>query len=285
MTPSPFIVGTGRCGTTLLRLMLDAHPEVAVPPETHFIPAALRACRRSLRPRRAFLKAVTGAPFWRDHHLEERELRRRVEALTPFGAGEALRAFYRLYAEGRGKTRWGDKTPFYVLHMRDIQDALPEARFIHLIRDGRDVALSFRGLWFGPDSVSEAAERWVSWIEAARRQAPALAGYLEVRYEDLVVRTEATLKTVCDFIGLRWDAAMLDYHLSAGERLGEMVQPLRAREGRVIGPEERRAIHERAGQPPRADRVGLWRTEMHPSDQARFERVAGRLLRELGYDA
>lgn len=285
LTPAPFIVGTGRCGTTLLRLMLDAHTELAVPPETHFIPAAIRARRRSLRPRRAFLKAVTESPFWRDNRMDGRELRRRVEALRPFTLGGALRAFYGLYAEARGKSRWGDKTPFYVLHMRAIHEVLPEARFVHVIRDGRDVALSFKDLWFGPDTAEEAAERWVSWIEAARAQSAALPAYLEIRYEDLVLRTEATLRKVCDFAGLRWEPGMLDYHLAAGERLGEMAHPLRLSGGRVVEAAERKAIHKLAAQPPRPDRIGVWKTEMSPAEQSRFERVAGRLLRELGYDA
>jgi len=285
LTPAPFIVGTGRCGTTLLRLMLDAHPELAIPPETHFIPAALSACRRSLRPRRAFLRAATSAPFWLDHGMDEGALAGRLEAVRPFNVGDALRAFYRLYSEGRGKTRWGDKTPYYVLHMRDIQRALPEARFVHLIRDGRDVALSFKGLWFGPDSAASAAEHWVSRITAARRQAPSLAGYLEIRYEDLVLRPEATLRRVCDFIALGWSPAVLDYHLTARSRLEEMVQPFRAGAGRVVAPEERKAIHSLTDQPPRPDRVNVWKAEMRPSDRAAFESIAGPLLRDLGYDA
>jgi hypothetical protein len=282
---SPFIVGTGRCGTTLLRLMLDAHPLMTIPPETHFIPAALRACRRSFRPRHAFLRAATSAPFWHDYRMDEDALAARLKGLKPFTVGEALRAFYSLYAEGRGKMRWGDKTPFYVHHMRDIQKALPEARFIHLIRDGRDVALSFSELWFGPDSASSAAERWVSCIVSARRQAPELTGYLEVRYEDLILHTEDTLGRVCDFIGLDLSPAMLDYHLTARVRLEEMIQPLRAPSGRVIMAEQRKAIHLMTGLPPQADRVGRWKVEMRSSDRDVFESIAGPLLRELGYDS
>jgi len=284
LIPAPFIVGTGRCGTTLLRLMLDAHPLVAIPPETHFIPQVISARRRHLRPRRAFLKAVTGAPFWLDNRMDVEELKRRIWALRPFRVGDALRAFYGLYAEGRGKPRWGDKTPNYVLHMRAIQEVLPEARFIHLIRDGRDVALSIKDLWFGPATFEEAAQRWVSWIEEARRQATSLNAYLEVRYEDLVLRPEETLRKVCDLLELPWDEAMLDYHLKAEERLEEMVQPMRLSAGRVIEAAERKAIHTLTGQPPRQDRIKVWQTEMPAAEQERFERIAGPLLSELGYE-
>jgi Sulfotransferase family len=281
---SPFVVGVSRSGTTLLRLMLDSHPDMAIPPETHFIPAAILACRRSLRRRRAFMKAVTSAPFWLDNHLDEDELRAGIHRLNSFSVGAALRVFYKLYAKERGKTRWGDKTPFYVRRMRDIQMVLPEARFIHLIRDGRDVALSLKDLWFGPNSIEETAAHWVSAIENARRQSPALSGYLEIRYEALILQTETTLKKICDFIDLPWSPAMLDYHLSAEERLKEMVQPLNLNDERVIQAEERKAIHKMTSQPPRNDRIGVWKTEMDTSNLSRFDSIAGHMLRELGYD-
>jgi hypothetical protein len=213
--PVPFIVGTGRCGTTLLRVMLDAHPDLAIPPETHFIPGA--AADGSVPdPSGAFLARVFAAPFWGDNHLSKDELETRVRALRPFDLGEALRTFFALYAESRNKRRWGDKTPLYLLHMGTIQQLLPEARFIHLIRDGRDVALSFEGLWFGPQTVEEAAKRWVTWIEKARAQAVKLDGYMEVRYEDMVATPESTLKRICAGFDLPWDAAIRDYHRSAG---------------------------------------------------------------------
>ena len=83
----------------------------------------------------------------------------RVFGIESFDLGEALRAFYGVYAGRFGKWRWGDKTTNYVRQMSLIHDLLPETRFVHIIRDGRDVALSTRDLWFGPDSVEEAARR------------------------------------------------------------------------------------------------------------------------------
>lgn len=283
--PAPFIVGTGRCGTTMLRLMLDAHPDLAIPPETHFIPQALEAHKESSDPHLSFLHAVMAAPFWRDNHLTAQSLRRRVSQIEPFDLGGALRAFYELYSESQGKKRWGDKTPPYLLHMSEIQQVLPEARFVHLIRDGRDMALSFRGMWFGPRSLEEAATRWVSWIEEARRQSSGLSGYLEVRFEDLVNDTETGLRQICELIALPYDESMLDYHRSSERRLNEMIQPHPARDGdRVISPEERKAIHSLTSSPPQPSRAGRWRREMTRDEQTRFEQIAGALLRELNYE-
>src|SRR5882724_1529126 len=97
--PMLFGVGSGRSGTTLLRMMLDSHPELAVPPETHFIPEVARACRLATDPARHFVDAIVGHERWLDFGLDGDRLRERVAEIQPFDLGEALRAFYQLYAE------------------------------------------------------------------------------------------------------------------------------------------------------------------------------------------
>ena len=283
--PAPFIVGAERSGTTLLRLMLDAHPELAVPPETHFIDRAAQECRDAPDPRRAFLETVTSHRRWGDFQIDGERLERRVSGIEPFDLGEALRTFYGLYAERFGKPRWGDKTPLYVHRMELISTLLPEARFIHIIRDGRDVALSTKDLWFGPDSVEEAAQKWRSLIEKARQQSQGLPHYLEIRYEDLVSDTEPTLKRICEFVDLSWDPGMLAYHKTAEERMSEIYRDMKTPRGKkVVRGEMRRSLHTLTGSPPQRDRIARWRGEMSIADQKRFEEVAGETLRELGYE-
>src|SRR5689334_4978208 len=138
---APFIVGLSRSGTTLLRLMLDAHPELAIPPETHFIPEGAKACQEPGAPRAASLKGFPSTSTWSDFHLAADMLEARIASIEPFDLSDALRAFYGLYAERFGKRRWGDKTN-HLWNLKLIQSLLPEARFIHIVRDGRDVALS-----------------------------------------------------------------------------------------------------------------------------------------------
>ena len=148
LPPAPFIVGAPRSGTTLLRLMLDAHPELAIPPETYFIPKAVKNWqlaekrrRRGEDPVQAFYDTVTGHTRWKDFHLDAEAFKHRLDQERPDEVGDAVRAFYGLYVDKVGKPRWGDKTPFYVRRMKQIQDVIPEARFVHLIRDGRAVTL------------------------------------------------------------------------------------------------------------------------------------------------
>jgi hypothetical protein len=290
--PAPFIVGMGRSGTTLLRLMLDAHPEMAIPPETHFLPDFVTASRRlRLRPEDLVEALVHDRHRrWEDFGLDEAELLDRFRAIRPLNAPDALRAFYGLYAEGHGKSRWGDKTPGYVKRMRQIHRLLPEVRFVHLIRDGRDVALSFnkrivdRGLK-EPPPVTVWAKRWKRRVKAARADSGRVGEYLEVRYEDLVADTEPNLRRVAEFIELDWDPAILDYHRRAEERLSEMERALPATAGRPQREAgERTRAHAMATRPPSSDRVATWKRRMSESDQREFERVAGELLAELGYE-
>jgi hypothetical protein len=269
--PVPFIVGASRSGTTLLRMMLDAHPLLAIPPETGFIPAAARVWKRSPAPREDFFKTVVTHPNWREFQVDPETLRQRLAAAKPAGLGEALRVFYQLYADRFNKPRWGDKTPGYVRWMTKIQRLLPEVRFIHIIRDGRDVAISIRHLDFGPSSAVEAAEWWVRRIEKARRQAGDLRHYLEVRYEDLVRDPEPHLRGICEFLELSFAEVMLDYHERAGERLME------------IAPERRIGFFDFVDKPPQAARIGRWKGEMSESERRQFETIAGPLLEELGY--
>jgi Sulfotransferase family len=284
--PSPFVVGVGRSGTTLLRLMLDSHPELAIPPETGFVPDVIRACGRRGTDAAAVVGLLREQRSWGDFDLDEAELQRRIASAPRTDAASALRALYGLYAEGQGKPRWGDKTPAYVKRMPMIERALPEARFVHVIRDGRDVALSrARRAIREPAPPERAAETWRNRILRARDQAGRLDHYLEVRYEDLVTDTESTLRRVASAIELEWDPAMLRYHEHAWERLAEISRDLPAKGSKAERPgAERAAAHALAKEPPAPDRIAAWREGMDEPDRAAFESVAGDLLAELGYE-
>jgi len=166
-----------------------------------------------------------------------------------------------------------------------ISKALPEARFVHVIRVGRDVALSRAKRATEPATPERAAATWTKRIGKAREAAERLDHYLEVRYEDLVTNTEATLRRVCELIELPFDEAMLRYHERASERLEEISRDLPARgEKAARAGAERASAHALAKQPPDAGRIAAWRRQMPDADRAAYEAVAGDLLAELGYE-
>ena len=95
-------------------------------------------------------------------------VREHLRELGPETAPQGFRAIYGFYAAANGKTRYGDKTPNYVLKVQDLALHFPESRFVHLIRDGRDVALALRDVPWGPDTLEGRAEYWMTRVAAGR---------------------------------------------------------------------------------------------------------------------
>lgn len=266
----PFVVGRGRSGTTLVRAMLDSHPDMAVPPESHFL---VRMARRADRYKGSsgFEPARLAADLpvqegWDRWGLTSEDMEPVLAANT---VDEAFRALYGQYARKRGKTRYADKTPDHVMHVRFLSGLFPESRFVHVIRDGRDVALSFRDAAFGPKTLLEAAVFWRRFVEAGRRAGRWLGPgrYLEIRYEDFVEDAPPTLERITSFLDLPFDEAMLRYYERADEIVGNLPK------GR----------HTNVYRPP-VKNIRDWRREMTRDEARQFESVAGDLLAELGYE-
>lgn len=286
--PMPFIVGVPRSGTTLLRWMLDSHPALAIPPETDFLSRPL-GWLRFASPREALFRTVTRLPFkngpWQDFGLDAHEFRAELRKIRPFDLGEGFRAFYRLYARNHNKPRYGDKTPLYCRQMARIESLLPEAHFIHIIRDGRDVALSLRPLWFSPgQDMQTLALYWCQLIQQTRAAGQQCRAYMEIRYEQLITDPAPALHSICNFLKLDFDPAMLRYWLRVGDRLKEH-KARQGRGGRILVTQQQRWSQQRLTlQPPQPDRVSRWKMEMTPAEQAQFLRYAGVMLETLSYE-
>jgi hypothetical protein len=267
--PIPIIVGAPRSGTTLLRAMLDSHPDLAITPETYFLVALAKSPRFSLRRsrfnRERFVEELFSHPRFSLWGLAEADVRDELAARSVSSFTEAFGALYQLYANQAGKTRAGDKTPWYVRHIDFLHQLLPEARFIHMIRDGRDVALSRGG------GIVEGAIAWRTAVRDGRRSGARIGSsfYTEVRYEDLVRDPPFDLRRLCKFLDIKFDTAMLHYF--------ERAASIRAGFHRSDSP-----AHERLSEPPSLRRDN-WEVRMSPADVAIFETIAGRLLDELGY--
>jgi sulfotransferase family protein len=266
--PAPFIVGVSRSGTTSLRVALDAHPQLAIPPETHFVPELVETCQAGGARPAQVVTLLAGEPHWPLFGVDAGAVAERLPAAGPVKPRAALRAFYGAYAAARGKPRWGDETPGYLHVMRLIAGALPEARFVHLVRDVRDVALSMVAAGqIRPDAVDGAARQWARQVAKARLDAARVGRCLEVRYEDLAHEPRGELGRVAEFLELPWDAALLDALPTAGRPTADAAGP--------TPPGTR---------PPVVEPPGRWRTDMSPEDRAACESAAGELLVDLGYE-
>jgi hypothetical protein len=267
--PPLLVLGVRRSGTTLLRVMLDRHSQLAVPDESYFVPQLADRHLRRVDPEE-FVDDLRRIDTLTDWEVPLDEVRARLRPGMPIG--EAIGSVYAVYAAQRGKSRWGDKTPMYMQNLRLLERLFPAARFVHLIRDGRDAAASFlampRGIvtetWMHPRTPADFAAQWRTEVAAARRLGRRVGPrYLEVRYEDLVADAEATLRRVCEFGGLDYEPAMVDY-------AGSVDVSAKPHQQRLKQP------------PTRA--VRDWRTDLAAQEVAAFEAVAGDLLRELGYE-
>lgn len=183
---------------------------------------------------------------------------------------EAVRRIFATHASNQGKPRYGDKMPGYVLHVSLLAKLFPEARFVHIVRDGRDVALSLTDLWFTERGVGEAALFWKRRVCAGRTAGRRLGPlrYREVRYEDLIADPQTVVRGLCDFADLAFEPAMLEFF----QRGEEVVQ-------RTGDP----ALHQRLLLPPTSG-LRNWRSQMGGDDLVMFETLAGDVLAELGYE-
>jgi hypothetical protein len=212
-----------------------------------------------------------------------------LDAFTRMGDGfsisAGLRAFYQLYAARQGKTRFGDKTPGHIFWIPEIAALLPEAFFIHITRDGRDVAASIRHMWFGPgNNIQALAESWLKWLAAGFDAAKAYPDrYLEVRYEDIAMKPEPAIRRILASIDLPFHPAVLRHHERAAERLAELGE-LRKPDGELYATlEAHQGIHLRALEPPNPNQIGRFRRDLSREEITIFEAVAGPVLKSLGY--
>ena len=285
--PFPVIVGCPRSGTSLLAVMLDSHPDFAVPPETAFLKHVIRLTGDPEAMRRRFVELVTAdrTPIsnWSDFGLDRDAFAARVARLSPFSPAAGTRTFYAMYAERQRKPRAGEKTPDNIFVMREIAALLPEAGFVHVIRDPRDTALSWRKTWFAPSQDFEVlGQAWRHHVDSGRAAGKALPHYIETRYEDLVQRPETELRRLCQFVGVDYAPAMVDSAAQGAARIARLKARLHV-SGRLVSREDRTRIHENLAKPPQQDRVGAWRREMSAADSAAVLRGAGPLVAALGY--
>lgn len=277
--PSVFIIGCIRSGTTLLQRLVNAHPALAIVHETHWIPRLYKN-RTGLTPEglvtSEFIDYLCAHDRFSHLGMERTEIER---LLTP---GEAISyaAFvsriFDLYASAHGKRLAGDKTPAYVKNVAFLHTLWPKTKFVHLIRDGRDVALSImnwnkacnnagRHVTWSEDPVSTTALYWRRKVQLGREGGSSLDPelYYEIRYEAMVTDPQGECTKLCAFLNLPYDETMLHFH-----------------EGRT---RQKPGLDAKHAWLPVTPGLRDWTSQMTSEQIERFEAVAGDLLSELGY--
>ncbi len=291
-TPRPiFVCGTGRSGTTLLQQILSNHSRIfATRYEGRFVvtPGGLFDIRReilNLESLKRFRRSILGPWFKKVYRqgtpeeyagglftdIDEKTLTEHVDGFEEElreGIDEAMHdmidGVFASAMKAQGKSRWLEKTPRNVIYMNDLYRLFPDAQFVHIIRDGRDVAISClendfwpigeipdAGVSFReqPRTIENAARYWATLMQTARDQIAKIPdeAYLELRFEDLVDDPEGKLRQLCDFLGVTFEPQLL-------------------------------------GTPLKRDRTRRWLSIFTEEDKASFKAHAGQALIDYGYE-
>jgi hypothetical protein len=270
-----FVVGCPRSGTTMLQLMLHAHPRIAIPPESRFLLTAYWQRRefgdlRSPENRHRLARWIVDRreTRFRDLGLDGEEIVRRIVA-GPGTLGAALGTIFRGYAERFGKPRWGDKRPAYLQNLDVILRLFPDAQIINVVRDGRDCVASLKEMSWHDRDIYATVAAWARAVDDARRAARRLdrTQWHQLRYEDLVADPHGELAAICAFLGEDYDPAMAQ---------PSAVAP--------VAVPKFKTWHSRTHKPVTTQRVRSWEDRLTAEELALCQAALGSRLRACGYE-
>ncbi len=266
-----FIFGSARSGTSLLSRIVGAHPRIAIPFESHlyntFYPWLKYYGDLNLaKNRERLVDDILSTEVMRDWYPRpDRQLT--LEAINRFDFHGVIDALMRTWTRSEGKERWGEKTPWHIFYWREIMSGFPQAQVIHIVRDGRDSALSWKRARFGPKHIYSLATKWVHYLDIVEELKPTLneKSFLEVRYEDLLAQPEAVIQKICDFLGEEFAPEMFAFNENSAPYLTDIQNQTNL------------------SKPLLTNNSGKWRTEMTERELRIFEAVAGSALERYGY--
>ncbi|GAA3930715.1 sulfotransferase family protein [Actinoplanes auranticolor] len=269
------VVGCPRSGTTMLQLMLHAHPRIAIPPETRFVLAAYRERRdfgdlAVAANRRALARHIVGRQETRfcDLGLDADDVVERIVA-GPGTLGSVLGTIFQQYAARFGKPRWGDKRPAYLHNIDILLRLFPDAQFINIVRDGRDCVASLKEMSWHRKDIYATVAAWARAVDDARRAARRLGPrqWHEVRYEDLVADPHGRLAAMCAYLGEEYHPAMAE-----PSAVAQVAVP------------SFKTWHALTHAPVTTRRVQSWQTRLDPEEIALCEAALGSRLVAGGYE-
>ncbi len=271
-----FIIGSGRSGNTLLRAIINQHTDICIPPESYVLGRVIRNYQFFSFLPWPLLTRIVISEFESFHQFHTWEINLRDFYQVALNLPEEKRnlaklldLFYMYYAEIKcpGATRWGDKTPTNTFFVPLINKVFPEAKYIHIIRDGRDVVSSYLAAKLYSDT-KEASSRWLRSVVAAQSFGAKIGTtrYLEVFYEDLVRQPVTVIQSVCDFLEIDFKPDMLRFWENAASLGDTKIDH-----------------HKNLFNPINQNSIGKWQQSLSHEDQLLVEKMLEDKLTELNY--
>lgn len=276
MSSAPlFIIGTERSGSNLLRLILNAHSAIAVPHPPHILKyfSPLEASYPELSRPEHLRKLVDDVLGLLKVHIYPWEMRPDPEKISATASPPNLLgiffSIYDAYLAHSGKRRWGCKSTFMVHHIARVLHSCPQAKFILLVRDPRDVAVSSRKSLFSPFHPYFTAWLWrQQQLEGLHFHDTSGAGTcLLVKYEDLIEKPETTVRHICTFIEEQYEPAMLHFYQTRSAQKSAALSESWHNTGSPIQPTNQKK----------------YRSGLRPAEVRLVERITGDLMKRLGY--
>jgi hypothetical protein len=286
-----FIIGNPRSGTTLLRLAVTSHSNVCIPPEAGFLcwfSAAYGAWTQSdwanQNKTKNFLEAVATSKKFVTWGLSNSDLLDAFIMEPPVNYSSACSIIYNEYRKKKKPSAsiWGDKNNFYINHIELINELYPAARFIHILRDPRDVACSYielsrlksKSIYRPnlPNDPVEIANQWLQNNTSASRSLSRLSKSqkLRIRYEDLALDPQKNLSTICSFLGLDFEDGMLESHLH--NRINHLE------------PSETLDWKKRTLSPITSSQIGRYKVDLSSEQINAIEKIAIGYMEKSGYN-
>jgi len=284
-----FVIGCPRSGTYLLTTLLSEFTDISFPVETHFIPlfepflplwgdlALKRNRQRLLKCIYDFLEIWTvrsekGRPVdkIREFSLLSTIPEKNTIAKRANSYSEIVNLLFQIYSQKHGKKQWGDKSVYFnEIPTEKLYKVVPNCKIIHIVRDGRDVCLSWMDTWFGPRSFSEAAKNWVDHVRNKRMWGEVHPDkYLEIKYEELLENTKQTLENVCQFLHLTLASNAENY-----EPKSELASILSSG-----------GHHKLLSSPIDPNNKNKWKSSLSTSQLELFEYIGGKTLQSCEYE-
>jgi hypothetical protein len=285
-----FILGNPRSGTSLLRIMLTCHPEICIPPECGFAQWLYGKYKNwQLGPKsykfiaKDFVNDLKNSKKIETWNLNFREIEKQISSQQPECYADLV---YTVYLQFMLQTKinasiLGDKNNYYIKHLDILNSIFPNASYLFIVRDGRDIACSYRGLHkiktksiykpVLPTAIDKIAAEWsrnnkaaVNFLSAIDRQR-----WHAITYEELIKKPENTLNRICSWLNIAFSTEMLDFHKHNRELKIEPIQTLDWKTKTL--------------QPLDPQNIGKFRINLSPSEIMRFEEISFEMMKHFSY--